>query len=74
MKLFEALRALRRKIADAKHVPAYVGFGDAALRDMARRRPATPEEFLEFRGVGEKKCSQCAARFLRIINDGSTRA
>ncbi|MFH1038540.1 MAG: DNA helicase RecQ, partial [PVC group bacterium] len=36
--LFDVLRELRRKLADGKNVPAYIVFGDAALRDMARRR------------------------------------
>jgi ATP-dependent DNA helicase RecQ len=65
--LFEALRALRRDIAHGKGVPAYVVFGDATLRDMARRRPATPEEFLEVNGVGEKKCREFGATFLAAI-------
>ena len=56
--LFEALRKLRAIIAREKGVPAYIIFGDAALRDMARRRPSTPQDFLEVKGVGEKKLRQ----------------
>jgi len=56
--LFETLRRLRHEIAQNKHVPAYIVFGDAALRDMARRRPSTTEALLEVNGVGEKKCLQ----------------
>lgn len=40
--LFDALRALRAKLAAAQSVPAYVVFSDATLRDMCavcRRRP-----------------------------------
>src|ERR1043165_1344218 len=33
--LFEALRALRRELAEERRVPAYVLFSDATLRDMA---------------------------------------
>ena len=44
--LFESLRELRRTIAAERGVPAYVIFRDATLRDMARRRPQTPAEFL----------------------------
>ena len=56
--LFESLRQLRRGIAQSKQVPAYVVFGDASLRDMARRRPSTGEVLLAVRGVGEKKRQQ----------------
>ena len=62
--LFEVLRTLRRDIAHRKGVPAYIVFGDAALRDMARRRPSTPREFLEVNGVGEKKCKEFGPAFL----------
>jgi ATP-dependent DNA helicase RecQ len=56
--LFEALRHLRAKLAGRRKVPAYVVFGDRALRDMARRKPATPEQLLQISGVGEKKQQQ----------------
>ena len=45
-------------LASERHVPAYIIFGDAALRDMARRRPSTLQRFLNVRGVGETKCEQ----------------
>jgi ATP-dependent DNA helicase RecQ len=56
--LFEALRTLRASLAREHNVPAYIIFGDAALRDMARRRPTTLPRFLRVRGVGETKCQQ----------------
>jgi len=65
--LFEALRELRKAIATKKRVPAYVVFTDAALRDMARRRPGTLEEFLEVSGVGQKKCRQYGENVLAAI-------
>src|SRR5437868_2125655 len=43
--LFEALRVVRRKLADERSVPAYVIFSDVALRQMARAYPTTPAEF-----------------------------
>ena len=67
--LFEALRALRRELADSKNVPAYVVFSDAALRDMARRRPSTPAGFLQARGVGEMKNREYGEVFLAVINE-----
>ena len=65
--LFEALRELRREIASRRQVPAYVVFGDASLRDMARKKPATPEEFRAVHGVGEAKCREYAEAFLEAI-------
>ena len=65
--LFERLRELRRELADEKSVPAYVVFGDASLRDMARQRPGTPAEFLEVHGVGQKKAADYGEVFLAAI-------
>jgi ATP-dependent DNA helicase RecQ len=65
--LFEALRILRRKLADQRGVPAYVLFNDATLRDMARLRPSTPNALLGVRGVGEKKLADLGQRFLEEI-------
>jgi ATP-dependent DNA helicase RecQ len=74
--LFERLKDLRRDIATEKNLPAYMIFDDAALRDMARRKPASPREFLLVRGVGEKKAQEYAERFvedIRLHHQGSTR-
>ena len=65
--MFERLRELRRRLADEKSVPAYVVFGDASLRDMARQRPGTPAEFLEGHGVGQKKAADYGEMFLDAI-------
>lgn len=73
--LFERLKDLRREIATEKNLPAYMIFDDAALRDMARRRPASVQEFLAVRGVGEKKAHEYGSRFLteiRLHAEGST--
>ena len=67
--LFEALRKLRSSIARKKGVPAYVVFGDAALRDIARRRPSTYVNLLEVKGIGEKKRQQYGDVVLAAIED-----
>ena len=66
--LFEALRALRRELADERGVPAYVLFSDATLRDMARARPGSAAAFLNVRGVGERKLADLGERFLEEIS------
>ena len=65
--LFEALRALRRRLADAQDVPAFVVFGDVALRHMAASRPTTPEAFGRVPGVGQAKLATYGAAFMEAI-------
>jgi len=65
--LFERLRELRREIAAEQSVPAYVVFADAALADMARRAPATRDEFLAVSGVGTAKLERYGDAFLAAI-------
>jgi len=65
--LFDTLRVLRRRFAGEKNVPAYIVFTDAALRDMARRRPSSLEGFREVSGVGEAKARQYGDAFVAAI-------
>jgi ATP-dependent DNA helicase RecQ len=67
--LFERLRKLRREIADARDVPAYVIFSDVTLRHMARYYPDSSLAFEATPGVGRKKSVEFAARFLKLIQD-----
>lgn len=53
--LFSDLRELRHDLASTRKVPSYVIFSDAALNDMARRRPVDHETFNLVKGVGEMK-------------------
>ncbi|MCG6892262.1 MAG: DNA helicase RecQ [Desulfobacteraceae bacterium] len=65
--LFEALRKLRLAIARRQEVPPYVIFHDRSLKEMAVRRPSTPEAFLEITGVGESKAQRYGELFLACI-------
>ena len=65
--LYESLRALRLSVAQREGVPAYVVFTNAALADMARKRPRTVGELLQVSGVGEVKAGRYGAEFLRAI-------
>jgi ATP-dependent DNA helicase RecQ len=65
--LFEALRELRRAIADERAVPPFVIFGDLTLRELARVRPVTAEAFLSVKGVGERKQADFGERFVTLI-------
>jgi ATP-dependent DNA helicase RecQ len=70
--LFQALRALRRAMADERGIPPYLIFSDASLREMARRRPTTVEAFLEIKGVGQRKLHELGPRFLALIREYAT--
>ena len=65
--LFDELRALRRRLAEERGVPPYLIFSDASLRDMARLRPVTLEQFREVKGVGDWKLETFGERFLVAI-------
>ena len=68
-KLFDALRGVRRRLADERNVPAYVIFSDVALREMARSYPTTPAEFRRIPGVGEQKLKDFAEPFLAAVRE-----
>jgi ATP-dependent DNA helicase RecQ len=65
--LFDRLRALRKKLADERDVPAYIIFSDVALRQMARNYPASERDFAHISGVGEKKLREFGEIFLGEI-------
>jgi len=67
--LFAELRALRKRLADARDCPPYIVFGDVALREMARRYPLDDEEFLAVPGVGRHKLDQYGPTFVGAIRD-----
>jgi ATP-dependent DNA helicase RecQ len=67
--LFDSLRELRRCIAAERHVPAYIVFGDATLRDMARVRPASLRTMVCVRGVGQHKLEDLGERFVQHVVD-----
>ncbi len=67
--LFEALRALRLKLAREQAVPPYVIFNDATLREMAERRPTSLAVLGTVGGVGTRKLSQYGEAFLEVLSD-----
>ena len=67
--LFEALRALRRRIASEKRVPPYVVFGDATLQQMAHYIPQSEDSLSRISGVGTVKLGQYGDDFLAVIRE-----
>ena len=68
--LFQRLRALRRALADAEGVPAYIVFSDAVLARMAAARPLDEAGLLAVPGVGPAKLARYGAAFLRVLREG----
>jgi ATP-dependent DNA helicase RecQ len=67
--LFERLRALRKRLADERKVPAYIIFGDTTLRALARAYPVTPPALEGIPGMGDKKRAEFGAVFCAAIAD-----
>jgi ATP-dependent DNA helicase RecQ len=65
--LFDALRAVRLRLARDRGVPPYVIFHDTTLHDMAQRRPRTLDELHQIYGVGAKKAADFGQTFLDAI-------
>ena len=65
--LFEDLRAVRRELADARGMPAYIVFSDATLLAMATAKPQTEAELLGISGVGPKKLETYGEAFLEVL-------
>ncbi|MBP3657676.1 MAG: DNA helicase RecQ [Clostridia bacterium] len=66
-KLLSRLIALRRRIAEEQHVPPFIIFTNATLRDMAHKQPANRREMMRVDGVGKGKMSRYGEAFLREI-------
>jgi ATP-dependent DNA helicase RecQ len=67
--LFETLRQCRLEVARARGVPPYVVFHDNTLRDLARRRPTTPQELVEVYGIGARKAEDLGPIILEVIRE-----
>lgn len=67
--LFQALRRLRKEMADVRNVPPYVLFSDMTLKELSRYFPVTREDMLTIKGIGERKYEQYGEAFLHVIQD-----
>ncbi|MFV9657039.1 DNA helicase RecQ [Pseudomonas sp. NY15366] len=66
--MWEALRSLRRKLAEEHSVPPYVIFPDATLLEMLRSQPGSLSEMAEVSGVGARKLERYGQAFLEVLN------
>ena len=65
--LLGELKALRLQLAHAEDVPAYIILTNAALADMAAKRPHTMQELLAVSGVGKAKAARYGEAFLTAV-------
>lgn len=65
--LFEALRKLRKRLADEEALPAYIVLSDKVLHLLSTSRPATIEEFGNISGIGEYKKKKYGKEFVTLI-------
>ena len=67
--LWEQLRTLRRTLAEAQDVPAYIIFNDKTLMEMLHHRPTTAAEFERINGVGQKKLEKYSKPFMDLLKN-----
>ena len=67
--LFDALRALRKSLADGRGVPPYVIFHDKTLHQMIASLPTNLLEMADINGVGEQKLERFGEAFLAVIQE-----
>ena len=67
--LFEALRKVRRQIAEENNWPAYVVLSDRTLKDLAYKAPISINELQDVFGFGEMKIRKFGQQFVDAICD-----
>ncbi|MCL6688416.1 DNA helicase RecQ [Pseudomonas sp. R3.Fl] len=67
--MWEALRTLRRKLAQEHSVPPYVIFPDATLLEMLRSQPTTLTAMAQVSGVGARKLERYGQAFLDVLTE-----
>ena len=65
--LFEALKALRKRLADEEVLPAYIVLSDKVLHLLVQQRPTTIEAFGNISGIGEYKKRKYGQAFVELI-------
>ncbi|GIP47282.1 ATP-dependent DNA helicase RecQ [Paenibacillus sp. J53TS2] len=67
--VFEQLRLIRRDLAEKEHVPSYIIFNDATLREMSVVCPTHEADMLRIKGVGEVKYRKYGKPFLEFFQN-----
>lgn len=65
--LLDALKQLRKQLAEKDRIPPYQVFTDASLEDMVERRPVSLDAFSDVHGVGQIKLDRYGRVFVSLI-------
>ena len=67
--LMDALKSLRKELAEEQGLPPFVIFHDSTLIQMTEKRPTELSQMQFISGVGEKKLKQYGEAFIEVIKD-----
>jgi ATP-dependent DNA helicase RecQ len=65
--LWEALRAMRKQLADEQGIAPFMVFHDRTLREMLTSKPSSLDEMGEISGVGAVKLEHYGKAFLSVL-------
>lgn len=65
--LFEALRQLRKQLADEQKLPAYIVLSDKVLHALCMLKPTSVEAFGNVSGIGDYKKEKYGEKFVQLI-------
>ena len=66
--LVQALKALRKEIAQVQNLPPFMIFSDATLNEMAMYYPTSEKEMLDLSGIGKIKYEKYGVQFKNAIS------
>lgn len=67
IRLFMALKVLRKELAKKSSIPDFIIFTDLTLKELAARKPVTEKEFLSVEGVSSAKYKKYGMYFINLI-------
>ena len=66
-KLWQDLRALRKRLSESQDVPPYIILHDSVLTEIVQRRPQNLVQLGRISGIGERKLNLYGDDFLEVI-------
>lgn len=68
-KLADALRALRKRIAEEERIAPFMVFSERTLEELAAVMPRTRRELLSVRGIGEVRADRLGGAILSLVEE-----
>jgi len=65
--LDEALRTLRKKLANEQQVPPYIIFSDVTLEELIGSKPTNMQKLKMITGIGEKKAKTYGTQIIDVL-------